>query len=266
MCRRRPFSTYFASRGRKTKHSESIVDRMGPHCLSWNPGRGGVRYWTVSVTFLPLTFRRIFRGEPFSHFIAIRAMPAWFVRYRLCQKTSENRALDAVRERLVSVAYAAKDVWMDAQALVGRFDAATEFAAQSESATAMALAAVGDGPAASGVVFSANEAGAGGYDCEDGDSAVRSANAVPARIPGGEVSTSRSRSPRRMVPSIPAESLCCCWHCRRCGHCGRRLCNICEPHPVAGHPTPGDNWLLVPPRGGFSLPPERGFELSGVSS
>ena len=31
MCRRRPFSTYFASRGRKTKHCESTVDRMGPH-------------------------------------------------------------------------------------------------------------------------------------------------------------------------------------------------------------------------------------------
>ena len=184
-------------------------------------------------------------------------MPAWFVRYRLRWKTSEKRALDAVRERLVAVAHAAEDVWMDAEALVGRFDDATEFAAQSESATAMALAAVGDGRAASGVVFSANEAGAGGYDCENGDSAVRSANAVPARNPGEEVSTSRSRSPRRMVPSIPAESLCCCWHCRRCGHCGRFFCNTCEPHPVAGHPTPDADWLLVPPRGRFSLPPER---------
>ena len=77
-------------------------------------------------------------------------MPAWFVRYRLRWKTPEKRALDAVRERLVSVAHAAEDVWMDARALVGRFDAATEFAAQSKSATAMALAAVGDGHAASG--------------------------------------------------------------------------------------------------------------------
>ena len=187
-------------------------------------------------------------------------MPPWFVRYRLRWKTSQKSALDAVRERLVAVAHAAEDAWIDADALVGRFDAAMELAAQSESATAVAFAAVGDGLAASGVVFSANAAGAGGHDCEDGDSAV------PARILGEDVSTSRSRSPRRMVPSIPAESLCCCWHCRRCGHCGRRLCNICEPHPVAGHPTPGDNWLLVPPRGGFSLPPERGFELSGVSS